>query len=80
VFPRPNYTLRAPKNEITHLNWLHPHCAVVQSCDAEFIESLSKEGVATNGREKIKGFAECRIIQHLLESYQLMGVKGDFNG
>ena len=80
MFSRPSYSLHAPKNEVPHLNWLHPHCAVVQACDTQFIESFSKESVATDGGEEIEGFVECYIVQILLESCQPMSVKGDLNG
>jgi len=78
--PYPSYGLYVPKNGVAHLNWLHPHRAVVLACDVHFIDSFSKESVATDGGEEIEGFAECCIVQLLLESCQPISVKGDLNG
>ena len=80
MFPCPSYSFHAPKNEVAHLNWLHSHHTVVQACDAQFIESFSKESIAADGGEEIEVFAECHIVQLLLESYQSVSVKGDLNG
>ena len=47
----------------------------MQACDAEFIESLSKESVAADRGEEVEGFAECCIVQLPLESCQPVSVK-----
>ena len=67
MLPCPSYDLYALKNEVVHLNWLHPHRAIVQSCDAQFIESFSKESVTTDRGEKVEGFAKCGIVQLVLD-------------
>ena len=80
MFSGPSYILHAPKNEVAHLNWLHPHRMVVQTCDVQFIESFLKESVIMDGGEEIGAFAECCIVQLFLESIQSVSVKGDLNG
>jgi len=80
VLPCPSYDLYALKNEVVHLNWLHPHRVIVQSCDAQFIESFSKESITADGEEEIEGFAKCCIVQLFLDCCPPVSVKGDLNG
>jgi len=50
MFPHLGYSLYALNDEVAHLNWLHLHCAVVQACDAYFIESFSEESITLDRR------------------------------
>jgi len=72
-------SFHAPKNKVAHLNRLQLHHTTVQACDAEFIESFSKESITADRREEVEGFMECCIVQLLLEIYQPVSVKSDLN-
>ena len=56
------YDFRAAKNEVSDVYWLHLHCPVMETHDANLVKCFSEKRVSYDKREEVHSFSERYVV------------------